>query len=103
MAAGGPGRPPHTRHAPTQIPSSMNARTHLGRMPAISPIQVAMPTRTACWWLRRAMNSPIAAPTSGMNSTPTMPMKMPATVPIAAPITACRLAPARLAPSIADT
>lgn len=27
---------------------------------------------------------------------------MPATVPIAAPITACRLAPARLAPSIAE-
>ena len=70
-------------------------------MPTSSPIQVATPTLPARRRSRCAMNSPIAAPASGMNSSPQRPVKMPASVPIAAPSTASLLAPAFFAPAAA--
>jgi iron complex transport system substrate-binding protein len=85
--------------AATKMPTIMKAITTFDTSPAMMPSQVATPTLSARPWSRCARYSPMAAPTSGMKSTPTMPMNRPATVPSTAPTMAWRLAPAFLAPS----
>ena len=82
-----------------KIPTITNTIATFATVPASIPSQVATPTRPARSASRCAMSSPIAAPTSGMKTSPTKPVNTPTTVSM----TPSRLAPARFAPAAAAT
>ena len=84
---------------PANKPSIANTIATLSAVPTRSPSQVATPALPATRTSRFARYSPIAAPASGRNRSPTKPVNTPATVPIAAPAIAHGLAPTRFAPA----
>ena len=89
--------------AAMNTPTIVNAIASFTAVPTSNPNQVAAPTLPARNMSLWAMNSPTAAPTSGMKRRPHRPVTMPASVPMAAPMMPSLLAPARLAESAAAT
>jgi integron integrase len=90
-------------NAAMNTPTIVNAIASFTAVATSSPNHVAAPTlpaRNISLW---AMNSPTAAPTSGMNRSPHRPVNTPASVPMAAPMMPSLLAPARFADNAAAT
>ena len=89
--------------AAMNTPTIVNAIASFTAVATSNPNHVAAPTLPARNMSLCAMNSPTAAPTSGMNRSPHKPVNTPAMVPMAAPMMPSLLAPARLAEAAAAT
>ena len=89
--------------AAMNTPTIVNAIASFTAVATSSPNQVAAPTLLARNISLCAMNSPTAAPTRGMKSSPHRPVNTPAIVPMVAPMMPSLLAPARFAESAAAT